>query len=371
MNTINAQTIIDQCKAKASRKKTGRINRMMQDADPLHDGIDPATLPAMEEADFVALIDDLTDRNDHTRALWAKCVRSGRADLQARAYELLRRRKEMGGLRGDMDLEAQSIRSALDQQGTPDPLAGRAPEAGPVPADAVCPPVVEFFGNEATPTPVVEFLSMKGYRKMNEELKAHRARYARGVHFFAKVGLCEGWAWDCDGEFFAVAFMGRSGKPWSRTGPTGSVYRFKTREKRLAWIRAAFEQAAYIHNRREASKAERAKMSESGHKLAVGTVLYTSWGYEQTNIDFYEVVGLVGKSMVEVRKIAQECKSTGFMQDDCIPMPGQYVGEAMRCKVRTGGESVKIDGQNASPLAYTEPVPGLKVYRVMHSTSYA
>ena len=42
------------------------------------------------------------------------------------------------------------------------------------------------------------------------------------------------------------------------------------------------------------------------HPLQIGSILYTSWGYEQTNIDFYQVIELIGTSTVVLREIAQE-----------------------------------------------------------------
>lgn len=42
------------------------------------------------------------------------------------------------------------------------------------------------------------------------------------------------------------------------------------------------------------------------HPLQIGSILYTSWGYEQTNIDFYQVIELIGKSTVVLRELAQE-----------------------------------------------------------------
>jgi hypothetical protein len=40
--------------------------------------------------------------------------------------------------------------------------------------------------------------------------------------------------------------------------------------------------------------------------VKVGDIYYSSWGYEQTNIDFYQVVKVSGKSTVELRQISQE-----------------------------------------------------------------
>jgi len=41
-------------------------------------------------------------------------------------------------------------------------------------------------------------------------------------------------------------------------------------------------------------------------KLQKGDILYSSWGYGQTNINFYKVKRLVGKTMVEVVRVESE-----------------------------------------------------------------
>ena len=41
------------------------------------------------------------------------------------------------------------------------------------------------------------------------------------------------------------------------------------------------------------------------HDLKAGTILYAASGYDQTNIDFYEVVMVISPKTVEVREIEQ------------------------------------------------------------------
>lgn len=89
--------------------------------------------------------------------------------------------------------------------------------------------------------------------------------------------------------------------------------------------------------------------------LKVGDVLRCSWGYDQTNVDFYEVVGVSGKSVI-IREIAQTKKSTyaGGFAGQCLPVPGEYVGEPMR-KIVTRGNGVNITSySSAYPLEKLE-----------------
>lgn len=44
-------------------------------------------------------------------------------------------------------------------------------------------------------------------------------------------------------------------------------------------------------------------MNKVNHTLKVGDILYSSWGYDQTNISWYQVTQLVGKQSVKIRKI--------------------------------------------------------------------
>ena len=38
--------------------------------------------------------------------------------------------------------------------------------------------------------------------------------------------------------------------------------------------------------------------------VKVGDLFYCSWGYEQTNVDFFQVISLVGESSVRIREVA-------------------------------------------------------------------
>jgi hypothetical protein len=61
-------------------------------------------------------------------------------------------------------------------------------------------------------------------------------------------------------------------------------------------------------------------------KIEAGTILESSWGYDQTNVDFYVVVkgGQVGQ-MVQLKKIQKSYKATGDMTGTSVP----YVVEGL------------------------------------------
>lgn len=54
----------------------------------------------------------------------------------------------------------------------------------------------------------------------------------------------------------------------------------------------------------ERRKTEETQNAEGVH---LGDIFYSSWGYDQTNIDFYQVVQLKGKHTLVLRRIKEKC----------------------------------------------------------------
>ena len=98
--------------------------------------------------------------------------------------------------------------------------------------------------------------------------------------------------------------------------------------------------------------------------LTAGTILHTSWGYDQTTVELYVVTRVSGRR-VWIREIAQDSETIGFMQCRCWPaMPIRMVGEeTMHTAQPSGpkGASVKIQHH----YAYVEDG------RAHYSSSYA
>lgn len=66
----------------------------------------------------------------------------------------------------------------------------------------------------------------------------------------------------------------------------------------------------------------------------VGDILYSSWGYDQTNIDFYEVRKVTG-SMVVLQKLEKRVVRDLGPQVYVVPVPGQY-GQAAPLRRKFG-----------------------------------
>ena len=104
--------------------------------------------------------------------------------------------------------------------------------------------------------------------------------------------------------------------------------------------------------------------------LSVGDVLCCQWGYDQTNVDYYQVVKLIGKTMVEIRKIKAHKVEDMSMQGWSTPICGQFIGEPLRR--RANGSSVRINSYSyADLLAPIGDDNGEKVYGRTRWTAYA
>lgn len=57
--------------------------------------------------------------------------------------------------------------------------------------------------------------------------------------------------------------------------------------------------------------------------IKTGQIVYNSWGYDQTNIDYYEVVKTTA-CFVFLRKLKSVKTETGFMCGPCTPVLGEY-----------------------------------------------
>ncbi len=109
-----------------------------------------------------------------------------------------------------------------------------------------------------------------------------------------------------------VAYKGRQSKP-------ARFLAFGTAEARDRALSSFVEYEEGI----EARKRER---KQAAHGLAVGDIVYSVWGYEQTNVTFYEVVRLPSGRSATVREIEAETveDTPGSMTGASTPKPGQY-----------------------------------------------
>lgn len=112
----------------------------------------------------------------------------------------------------------------------------------------------------------------------------------------------------------ATVFYGKQAKPVAD-------YSFKTVERRNAAVAEYFTARQKSLAFKTAHKAARTSWVPD---YKVGDLLRTSWGYDQTNVEYFEVIEIKGKHLI-LREIAQKTVQTGHDQGKCVPLPGQYL----------------------------------------------
>lgn len=133
-------------------------------------------------------------------------------------------------------------------------------------------------------------------------------------------------------RYYLIAFAGTSGKPAAHVS-----YRDEGRARVAA--------AQFLDGRK--AHAERVAFTRTARRrfqttLEPGRILVNTWGYDQTNVDYYQVVEVSpSRRSVVIRKIAARSTEEGWLQGSCWPLADEFIGSPMLKRVGEG-ESVKI-----------------------------
>lgn len=143
------------------------------------------------------------------------------------------------------------------------------------------------------------------------------------------------WIWDENGRPYGIAFAGKSNKPlWN--------YRFKDDAQRQRQIDESIKSRKLTKEYKDKKIQER---REYQHSYKVGDIFDTSWGYDQTNVDFYQVVEVRGKVLI-VRKISEKTDSEHQGAEYVVPVKDSFIGDPIRILPTSSG--VKIEGHYGS-----------------------
>jgi hypothetical protein len=122
-----------------------------------------------------------------------------------------------------------------------------------------------------------------------------------------------------DGETLGgLCFVGKAVKPtW--------FYRFKSVEQRNKEIEQTFSR---VQAKADYKTQQKTKKSEAmqNHGVVAGDVFRCSWGYDQTNIDYYEVIAVTGKTAT-ICRIGCLSENTGWLQGESVPQLGAFIGK--------------------------------------------
>ena len=183
-------------------------------------------------------------------------------------------------------------------------------------------------------------------------------------HHTDPAGRWEAWTQEHVGGFVHLVFY--VADAWRPT----HYYHYKGMDKAREALQRFARDAEAIAQQRADRKARQRAALDKPHGLAVGDVVRSSWGYDQTNVDYFEVTAVIGKRTVEVRKLAEHIEHTGSMNGNSAPIPGQYVGEPMRRQVDSQG-AVNILHETFGRAYKMEPVATVAGVRCFGASSWS
>lgn len=140
-------------------------------------------------------------------------------------------------------------------------------------------------------------------------------------------------------DLVLIGFKGKAQNPTFN-------YRFKDLNQRDTWLSNYVEMLEKRTKERAEFKAQQKEQRSKDREafkaaLKPGVILYDSWGYEQTNVEFYVVVSVKG-STVEIQELGhkQDGEATSWASCYVIPDLDNRMGEVITKRVGNGGIKV-------------------------------
>ncbi|HFQ7030073.1 TPA: hypothetical protein ACHSMM_004514 [Yersinia enterocolitica] len=90
--------------------------------------------------------------------------------------------------------------------------------------------------------------------------------------------------------------------------------------------------------------------------VAVNDVFASSWGYEQTNVNFYQVIAVRGKKTAILREIrAAVVNYDHSMVGNKKPVPNDFIGEAITRRICDRGGEIAVKIEDYEQATKTRP----------------
>ncbi len=128
--------------------------------------------------------------------------------------------------------------------------------------------------------------------------------------------------------------------------------KFKTIESLEEYVKDEIETAQYYFKLNNKYKEEaKAKTIWARENVKVGDIFVSQWGYEQSNVDFFQVVARPSKAKVTVRPIRS--KNVLYITSDSgrvAPLKDDFIGDE-ESTYNLGAKSFKINSYAHATLA--------------------
>ena len=134
-------------------------------------------------------------------------------------------------------------------------------------------------------------------------------------------------------------------------------YRFKTVERMTEYLENFInDRLATIEYRAKAKEELKVKAAQLANNVKVGDLFVDSWGYEQTQVDIYQVVDKPSAKTVIVREIAKETVegSEGMMCRNVRAVPNAFIGGEIKKRIDNYGGFKTSSFSSACPTTAEE-----------------
>ncbi len=146
-------------------------------------------------------------------------------------------------------------------------------------------------------------------------------------------------------------------------------YKFRGMKEMEDYLNEFINRRVKILNDKEKEKQAIEKFKNTNtHNYKIGQVLYDSWGYDQTNIDFYQVVG-IGKKSIDIQEISgkfRDNQPSGYssMSAFVIPQINHFLNNPFKKRIIVtswrGNPSFNVKSRHKGYLSnYTSGVDGV------------
>ncbi len=152
-----------------------------------------------------------------------------------------------------------------------------------------------------------------------------------GIEVFKKVEA---------GSIFGMFFQGKRQKPdWN--------YRFKSEERFNLLVEKSIKAVE-----EKAANKKRARLEKKNfvHSVKVGDIFHYSWGYDQTQCEFFQVVELIGKSSVKIKEISARTvkNSENYDSDRRTPVKDSFFNNEEMVKRINNWNGIRMSCGHAS-----------------------
>lgn len=161
------------------------------------------------------------------------------------------------------------------------------------------------------------------------------------------------------GRLCAIVYFGKQSKAIAHHSYRDEAERTKSVARYFASRQAS-----------DTARAEGKAKRLAPNMLAVGDILSTCWGYDQTNREFYEVTAIAGQH-VTICEVGQAVETSDLGdRGKCAPQSGRFIGKPLR-KLVQYGDSVSINSHITARKWNTSTIAGVPIGPALSWSSYA